>query len=210
MTAKDDAEIGDLSADRAVEPLRAGITGASQPGSQFGDRRPAFVSARHVASSRYGTGAGEATGAGGTVAGWMKPTTTPTRSLSRAPATGRHPGPPASPPLMLRSRSSRNSTGCLPVSTWPSTTRSIGCCKTRSPISMAAELEDDVRRARLDAELVRRGLARSRNQAAELVIAGRVTVGGQVATKAATAIGPDDPLRVVPDADEPAYVSRGG
>src|SRR5450631_1608698 len=103
MTAKDDAEIGDLSADRAVEPLRAGITGASQPGSQFGDRRPAFVSARHVASSRYGTGAGEATGAGGTVAGWMKPTltpgtptptptpaATPTRSLSRTPATGRH------------------------------------------------------------------------------------------------------------------------
>jgi 23S rRNA (cytidine1920-2'-O)/16S rRNA (cytidine1409-2'-O)-methyltransferase len=67
-----------------------------------------------------------------------------------------------------------------------------------------------VRRARLDAELVRRGLARSRNQAAELVVAGRVTVGGQVATKAATAIGPDDPLRVVPDAGEPAYVSRGG
>jgi 23S rRNA (cytidine1920-2'-O)/16S rRNA (cytidine1409-2'-O)-methyltransferase len=67
-----------------------------------------------------------------------------------------------------------------------------------------------VRRARLDAELVRRGLARSRNQAAELVVAGRVTVGGQVATKAATAIGPDDPLLVAPDADQPAYVSRGG
>jgi 23S rRNA (cytidine1920-2'-O)/16S rRNA (cytidine1409-2'-O)-methyltransferase len=67
-----------------------------------------------------------------------------------------------------------------------------------------------VRRARLDAELVRRGLARSRNQAAELVVAGRVTVGGQVATKAATAIGPDEPLLVVPDADQPVYVSRGG
>jgi 23S rRNA (cytidine1920-2'-O)/16S rRNA (cytidine1409-2'-O)-methyltransferase len=67
-----------------------------------------------------------------------------------------------------------------------------------------------VRRARLDAELVRRGLARSRNQAAELVTAGRVTVSGQVATKAATAIGPDDPLLVISDADEPAYVSRGG
>lgn len=67
-----------------------------------------------------------------------------------------------------------------------------------------------VRRARLDAELVRRGLARSRNQAAELVTAGRVTVSGQVATKAATAIGPDDPLVVIADADEPAYVSRGG
>jgi 23S rRNA (cytidine1920-2'-O)/16S rRNA (cytidine1409-2'-O)-methyltransferase len=67
-----------------------------------------------------------------------------------------------------------------------------------------------VRRARLDAELVRRGLARSRNQAAELVTAGRVTVSGQVATKAATAIGPDDPLLVISDADEPGYVSRGG
>ena len=67
-----------------------------------------------------------------------------------------------------------------------------------------------VRRARLDAELVRRGLARSRGQAAELVIAGRVTVGGQVATKAATAIGPDDPLLVRSDDDQPGYVSRGG
>ena len=67
-----------------------------------------------------------------------------------------------------------------------------------------------VRRARLDAELVRRGLARSRGQAAELVVAGRVTVGGQVATKVATAIGPDDPLRVISDDDQPAYVSRGG
>ena len=34
------------------------------------------------------------------------------------------------------------------------------------------------RRLRLDAELVRRGLARSREQAAELIAAGRVEVGG--------------------------------
>jgi len=82
------------------------------------------------------------------------------------------------------------------------------------PISTAPELQRDsgtvVRRARLDAELVRRGLARSRGQAAELVLAGRVTVGGQVATKAATAIGPDDPLLVLSDDDQPGYVSRGG
>jgi 23S rRNA (cytidine1920-2'-O)/16S rRNA (cytidine1409-2'-O)-methyltransferase len=62
----------------------------------------------------------------------------------------------------------------------------------------------------LDAELVRRGLARSRGQAADLVVAGRVTVAGQVATKVATAIGPDDPLLVTADGDQPTYVSRGG
>jgi 23S rRNA (cytidine1920-2'-O)/16S rRNA (cytidine1409-2'-O)-methyltransferase len=68
-----------------------------------------------------------------------------------------------------------------------------------------------VRRARLDAELVRRGLARSRGQAADLVAAGRVKVRGQVATKAATAIAPEDPVIVAnsgPDSD--SYVSRGG
>jgi 23S rRNA (cytidine1920-2'-O)/16S rRNA (cytidine1409-2'-O)-methyltransferase len=67
-----------------------------------------------------------------------------------------------------------------------------------------------VRRVRLDAELVRRGLARSRNQAADLVVAGRVKVGGRIATKAATAVGPDEPVLVVPDDEEPGYVSRGG
>ena len=41
------------------------------------------------------------------------------------------------------------------------------------------------RRIRLDAELVRRGLARSREQAAELVAAGRVEVRGTVASKVA-------------------------
>lgn len=69
-----------------------------------------------------------------------------------------------------------------------------------------------MRRARLDAELVRRGLARSRGQAAELVAAGRVRVAGRVATKAATAIAADEPV-LVDDAveNEPAqYVSRGG
>ena len=45
-------------------------------------------------------------------------------------------------------------------------------------------------RARLDAELVRRGLARSREQAGELVAAGRVAVAGQRAAKAATQVTP--------------------
>ena len=69
-----------------------------------------------------------------------------------------------------------------------------------------------VRRARLDAELVRRGLARSRGQAAELVAAGRVRVAGRVATKAATAVAADEPLIVDESADDkgPQYVSRGG
>jgi 23S rRNA (cytidine1920-2'-O)/16S rRNA (cytidine1409-2'-O)-methyltransferase len=67
-----------------------------------------------------------------------------------------------------------------------------------------------MRRARLDAELVRRGLARSRGQAAELVAAGRVKVGGQVATKVATGVAPDEPVLVVESAGESDYVSRGG
>jgi len=68
-----------------------------------------------------------------------------------------------------------------------------------------------MRRARLDAELVRRGLARSRGQAADLVAAGLVKVGGQVATKAATAIGADEPVVLVESrGGQPDYVSRGG
>jgi 23S rRNA (cytidine1920-2'-O)/16S rRNA (cytidine1409-2'-O)-methyltransferase len=63
----------------------------------------------------------------------------------------------------------------------------------------------------LDAELVRRGLARSRTQAAQLVEGGRVMVAGQVATKVATAIGPGDAVVVREAANaEPDYVSRGG
>ena len=65
------------------------------------------------------------------------------------------------------------------------------------------------RRARLDAELVRRGLARSREQAAELISSGLVKVGGQVATKPAT--GVDAATAVVVAAEQgPSYASRGG
>ena len=45
-------------------------------------------------------------------------------------------------------------------------------------------------RRRLDAELVRRGLARSRQQAQADILAGRVTVGGAPATKAARLVAP--------------------
>jgi 23S rRNA (cytidine1920-2'-O)/16S rRNA (cytidine1409-2'-O)-methyltransferase len=64
------------------------------------------------------------------------------------------------------------------------------------------------RRARVDAELVRRGLARSRQQAAELIEAGRVSIDGIPATKAATAVTLDSRL-VVADTDERNWVSRG-
>jgi 23S rRNA (cytidine1920-2'-O)/16S rRNA (cytidine1409-2'-O)-methyltransferase len=61
---------------------------------------------------------------------------------------------------------------------------------------------------RLDAELVRRGLARSREHARELVEAGQVRVGGIVATKAAT--GVDAAASVVVSAGEGLdLVSRG-
>jgi 23S rRNA (cytidine1920-2'-O)/16S rRNA (cytidine1409-2'-O)-methyltransferase len=64
-------------------------------------------------------------------------------------------------------------------------------------------------RARLDAELVRRGLARSREQAGELVAAGLVAVAGQRAAKAATQVARDTPITVT-ESGEPDYVSRGG
>jgi 23S rRNA (cytidine1920-2'-O)/16S rRNA (cytidine1409-2'-O)-methyltransferase len=65
------------------------------------------------------------------------------------------------------------------------------------------------RRARLDAELVRRKLARSRDQAAALVAAGRVQVRGTVAQKVATMIDPADPVVVTGDDPATEYVSRG-
>jgi 23S rRNA (cytidine1920-2'-O)/16S rRNA (cytidine1409-2'-O)-methyltransferase len=66
------------------------------------------------------------------------------------------------------------------------------------------------RRLRLDAELVRRSLARSREQARGYIEAGRVTVNGHRATKPATAVAVDADLVVEPGDDNPEYVSRGG
>jgi 23S rRNA (cytidine1920-2'-O)/16S rRNA (cytidine1409-2'-O)-methyltransferase len=66
------------------------------------------------------------------------------------------------------------------------------------------------RRLRLDAELVRRGLARSREHAAELITAKRVKVAGAVAGKPATGVTTDVALVVLEDPDRPDYVSRGG
>lgn len=64
------------------------------------------------------------------------------------------------------------------------------------------------RRARLDGELVRRGLAASRGESARLIDAGRVTVDGAPALKPATQVAPDAALVVAGPASD--YVSRGG
>lgn len=66
------------------------------------------------------------------------------------------------------------------------------------------------RRLRLDAELVRRNLARSREHASDLIAAGRVTVGGARATKPATGVTTDAAIVVRDDPNDPDYVSRGG
>jgi 23S rRNA (cytidine1920-2'-O)/16S rRNA (cytidine1409-2'-O)-methyltransferase len=69
------------------------------------------------------------------------------------------------------------------------------------------------RRLRLDAELVRRGLARSRDHAAELIGDGRVRVAGVRASKPATAVTTDVALVVTDDPRIPGgeeYASRGG
>lgn len=66
------------------------------------------------------------------------------------------------------------------------------------------------RRLRLDAELVRRRLARSREQAREFIENGLVSVNGQLAHKPATAVTTDADLVVRARADDPGYASRGG
>jgi 23S rRNA (cytidine1920-2'-O)/16S rRNA (cytidine1409-2'-O)-methyltransferase len=66
------------------------------------------------------------------------------------------------------------------------------------------------RRMRLDAELVRRGLARSREQAADLISAGLVTVAGQATGKPATQVGTDQAITIKESGTGQDYVSRGG
>ena len=65
------------------------------------------------------------------------------------------------------------------------------------------------RRSRLDAELVRRGLARSREHAVTLIAEGRVAVAGAAATKPATGVEAGTPVVVRTDPDQPSWVSRG-
>lgn len=64
------------------------------------------------------------------------------------------------------------------------------------------------RRARLDVELVRRGLADSRTAASDLIDQRRVLVSGTIADKASRQVAPGDPIEL---AGPPArFVSRGG
>lgn len=64
------------------------------------------------------------------------------------------------------------------------------------------------RRVRLDAELVRRSLARSREEARTLIADGHVSVAGHVASKPATQVGTDVAI-VVAQPDEDRWASRG-
>jgi 23S rRNA (cytidine1920-2'-O)/16S rRNA (cytidine1409-2'-O)-methyltransferase len=64
------------------------------------------------------------------------------------------------------------------------------------------------RKARLDAELVRRGLARSRQHAVDLVAGGKVRIAGLPAHKVSTAVDPATPLQVTEHVGE-SVVSRG-
>jgi 23S rRNA (cytidine1920-2'-O)/16S rRNA (cytidine1409-2'-O)-methyltransferase len=63
---------------------------------------------------------------------------------------------------------------------------------------------------RLDVELTRRGLARSREHAGSLIAAGRVEVRGVIARKSASGVDAETPVRVLADDADPNYASRGG
>ncbi len=63
-------------------------------------------------------------------------------------------------------------------------------------------------RRRLDVELVRRGLARSRGEAADAIRAGRVTVAGAPATTAARLVAAGEAVHI--ETPRGPYVSRGG
>lgn len=64
------------------------------------------------------------------------------------------------------------------------------------------------RRLRLDAELVRRGLARSRGDAQDLITGGRVTVDGQAADKPSRQVDPAQAIEVT-HVEDHQWASRG-
>lgn len=61
---------------------------------------------------------------------------------------------------------------------------------------------------RIDSELVRRGLAKSRSVAAQMIEDGRVKLDGQVVVKPARQMDPAQAI-LVEESDDPEYVSRG-
>jgi 23S rRNA (cytidine1920-2'-O)/16S rRNA (cytidine1409-2'-O)-methyltransferase len=63
-------------------------------------------------------------------------------------------------------------------------------------------------RRRLDTELVRRGLVRTRSAAADAIRAGAVVVQGNPASKAGTLVAPDESVALI--AASRRFVSRGG
>ena len=63
-------------------------------------------------------------------------------------------------------------------------------------------------KSRLDAELVRRGLARSREVATELITSSKVLVNGITVIKAASVVDAQASIKLADEHDE--YVSRGG
>src|SRR5437763_942687 len=92
---------------------------------------------------------------------------------------------------------------------WTSTSRSTRTCTVSSRRVLPTSTRADVAaKSRLDAELVRRGLARSREHAQALVSAGRVRVGGMLATKPATGVDGGASVQVLAEAGDD-YVSRG-
>jgi len=64
--------------------------------------------------------------------------------------------------------------------------------------------------ARVDAELVRRGLARSREHAVTLIADGRVSADGRPVTKPAYRVGAQSDLEIAEDPSDPGYASRAG
>ena len=65
-----------------------------------------------------------------------------------------------------------------------------------------------VARRRLDAELVRRKMARSRDHAVEMIRGGRVLVGGMRAVKPATVVDGEESIRVI-EGESDDWASRG-
>src|SRR5688500_16421446 len=80
-------------------------------------------------------------------------------------------------------------------------------CKPRWRVSAPMWLQVRVARQRLDQLLVARGLAPSRERARALILAGKVLVAGQPATKAGAPVA-DDAEVALREEDHP-YVSRG-